>query len=66
MEAGGKHGHVVAVEARGATLDEALENAWKRAKEELPHARTLEVLRILVHGENPISGYSVILAPPGH
>jgi len=65
MESGGGHKHV-AVEGRGATLDEALEKAWERAKKEFRGVRTLDVLRIQVHGENPISGYGVILAPPDH
>ena len=57
--------HVAAIQAYGETLEEAFNNAWEEGKQQFHGAKTLEVLRILVHGENPISGYSVILSPVG-
>jgi hypothetical protein len=53
----------VAAEGRGRTLGEAFEHAWEEAKKAFPDARTFAVLRIVVFGDNPISGYGVVLAP---
>jgi hypothetical protein len=62
MEAGHGHGSF-AVEGKGKTIEEAVQNAWERAHKREGDETMLEVLRISVHGRNPISGYVVILAP---
>ena len=64
MEAGHEH-QSLAVEGKGKTIEEAVQNAWEHAHKREGHETTLEVLRITVHGRNPISGYVVILAPTG-
>jgi hypothetical protein len=47
----------------GRTLDAAFNNAWERGKS--AGHRAFRVQAILVWGENPISGYRVILGPVG-
>jgi hypothetical protein len=64
MEAGREH-EGFAVRGRGNTIEEAIKNAWEHARKREGEETTLEVLRISVHGRNPISGYIVVLAPPG-
>jgi len=65
VTSGSEHG-AIAVEGRGKTLAEAIEAAWEKARKHEGEETTLEVLRITVHGHNPISGYGVVLAPGGH
>ena len=48
----------------GRDLPEAIANAWENAKRQSGH-RTYRVQEILVWGENPISGYRVIITPVG-
>jgi hypothetical protein len=48
----------------GPDLPTATANAWENAKRQTGH-RMYRVQEILVWGENPISGYRVILAPVG-
>jgi hypothetical protein len=50
---------------KGKTVEEAVEKAWDKARKPRGTESTFDVLRISVHGKNPITGYSVILAPPG-
>jgi hypothetical protein len=49
---------------RGKTVEEAVQKAWDKARKRRGQENTFDVIRISVHGRNPISGYSVILAPP--
>jgi hypothetical protein len=44
-------------------LHAAFNSAWDVAKAKGNTRKTLKVKKILVHGTNPITGYSVILAP---
>jgi hypothetical protein len=48
----------------GRDLQAAIANAWENAKGQSGH-RTYRVQEILVWGENPISGYRVIITPVG-
>jgi hypothetical protein len=47
----------------GRTLNDAFNNAWDKGKRD--GHRAFRVQTILVWGENPISGYRVILGPVG-
>lgn len=53
----------VPVHGKGSTIDEAIQDAWNKARKTDGDETRLEILRIAVHGSNPISGYSVILHP---
>jgi hypothetical protein len=44
-------------------LDKAFKSAWDVAKERGNTRTTLQAERILVHGHNPITGYSIVLSP---
>jgi hypothetical protein len=44
-------------------LNEAFRSAWDVAKAQGNKRTTLKVKKILVHGNNPITGYSVVLTP---
>lgn len=48
---------------QGATLHEAIENAYDNARSS--EKRVFHVDHILVWGENPLSGYAVVLHPHG-
>ena len=54
----------VGIPGDGRDLAAAIENAWENAKGQSGH-RTYRVQEILVWGENPISGYRVIITPVG-
>jgi hypothetical protein len=41
----------------------AFESAWDVAKAKGNTRTTLKVKKILVHGHNPITGYTVVLGP---
>lgn len=43
------------------TLEQAMEDAYKKAKERKPHATSFRVVSIHVEGTNPISDYVVEL-----
>ena len=43
------------------TLEQAIEDAWKKAKQQNPDATTFHVVSIRVEGTNPISDYVVEL-----
>ena len=47
----------------GDTLEEALENAYENAKASGKHV--FHVNHILVRGDNPLSGYGVVISPHG-
>jgi hypothetical protein len=47
----------------GYPLDEAFKNAWNRGKSS--GHRVFRVQEIFVWGDNPISGYRVIITPAG-
>ncbi|HLB19976.1 MAG TPA: hypothetical protein VK613_12695 [Gaiellaceae bacterium] len=47
----------------GLTLDEAFKNAWERGKSS--GHRVFRAQDIFVWGDNPISGYRVIITPVG-
>jgi hypothetical protein len=53
----------VPVHGRGSTIDEAIQDAWSKAQKSDGAETRLEILRIAVHGSNPISAYTVILHP---
>ncbi len=44
-------------------LEDAFKSAWQVATKEGNKHKTLQVEKILVHGTNPITGYSVVLKP---
>ena len=46
-----------------SNLHEAFDSAWDAAKRKGNTRKTLKVKKILVHGNNPITGYSVVLSP---
>lgn len=50
---------------KGGTLHDAIQEAWDKAPKGGPGETEMEVVRIAVHGSNPISAYSVILRPGG-
>ena len=47
----------------GRTLDEAFDKAWERGK--ASGHRVFRMQEIFVWGDNPISGYRVIITPVG-
>jgi hypothetical protein len=47
----------------GRTLDEAFERAWERGK--ASGHRVFRVQETFVWGDNPISGYRVVITPVG-
>jgi len=55
-----EHGYT----GEGEKLHEALDRAWKKATKSSEH-RVFRVQEIFVTGENPISGYGVVISPTG-
>jgi hypothetical protein len=55
---------LVGIPGDGRDLPTAIANAWENGKAQSGH-RAYRVQEILVWGENPISGYRVILTPVG-
>lgn len=52
------------VQGHGKTFADAVQDAWTKAPKH-GDKTTYEIASITVHGNNPLSGYVVVLAPTG-